>query len=213
MSVYSHSSFRRVIRYFRRKRGKLVSQSTLKNYAYWVEMFCRFLGKEPDEVIEGWRDEWLEEYLDHLLDKGIAGATISTYIQAVVTWLRVNNLNPRRPVTPTVVIENRDRAPTKEELRTILLHSGVKLRVFTLLASSTGIRVGALLKLKWKNVNLDFQDLLYIEVPDKLSKNKRGYWCLGTPEAREHLQKWRDYLEIKFNREITFPTSLFSGRR
>lgn len=209
--VFDHPSFLRVRRYFRRRKGRLVSDLTLRIYGYSVSRFCRFLGKSVDEVLdldERELSEALERWIDHLLDKGLASNTINSYVNGVVTWLKRNNVSFERPVTPSSYVENSDRAPTKEELRRLLIHSNLKMKTFILLAVSSGIRVGALVKLRWRDLDFDqYGDIVLINVPPELSKNNNGYYTFATPEAKEVLMEWKR----RAYREHIFPKWSYMG--
>ncbi len=83
---------------------------------------------------------------------------------------------------PKTIKVERDRLPTKEEVRIILGGANLAEKVMVLMLISSGIRIGALLGLKLKDINTDLECPM-IKINPDLSKNSQGYITFITPES------------------------------
>ena len=173
-----------------------MSDATIRFYGFCVYDFSRFAGYSLDELLAldvEVLERLVEGWVDHLLEDGKASYTVNNYVNGVMVWLKLNGRKIRRPILPTPDTENSDRAPTKEELRRMVLNSRLKMKVFLVMAASTGIRARALLGLRWRDIDFErYSDVVFINIPKELSKNRREYYTFATPEAREFLLEWRD---------------------
>jgi integrase len=111
-----------------------------------------------------------------------------------VNWAKIE-----RPTTCSS--EERDRAPTPEELRRILSHcTRLKYRLVILMASSSGLRIGTLLGLKVGDVSFEYPDVGRITVKRQMGRkfgsrrsvggDRNMYVSWITPEARTCLEEY-----------------------
>lgn len=151
-----------------------------------------------DKPDTGFIDTMLETY---------ANKTVHRELYGVKKWLAVNDvqLNWDKIETPTTTVKTeRDRAPTREELRRMLDHAmQIKDRMALLVLSSSGLRVGTFLSLTWGDVNMNYEDVARISVRRAVGRKfGRGggrsnggepqlYVTWISPEARRVLEEYR----------------------
>ncbi len=217
-------------------RRRMGSPATVNGYIQGVKRFLKFIEYgDPETALEAIRSGKLDVedeldrrdtgFIDTMLDT-LANKTVHTYCYGVKKWLEVNDvkIDWSRVETPTTSVNlNEDRAPTPKELRTLIsCGSQQKDRVGTLILASSGLRIGTLLGLKLRDVDLDYPDVARITVKRargrKFSRrSKRGgqvkmYVTWITPEAKEALV---DYLHSReVSGEIITPDSpVIMGRQ
>ncbi len=175
---------------------KSESERTVKIYVQQVILFTRWLGKAPADALRS-RLDWeaiLNDYIDYLnIERRMASGSVFLAIAAVKKWLEVNGAAEKDGLKgvemPKVYRTERDRLPTKEELRHILNGANLTDRSMALILVSSGIRIGALVELKFKHVKMDL-DCPMITVGAEFSKNRQGYITFMSPEAKVTLQQY-----------------------
>jgi integrase len=189
------------------RRGE--STESVHCYTFILARFCRFMGTEPDELLEAVRsgsvrpeiamNDWFRS-LPHL-----APNTRRTYLAAVKKFLEVSlpdaefkwkrvELGRKRTV-------EMDRPPTKEELMQMVDKPGSKGALVVKLLTSSGIRVGALAGLRLKHLDLDrYPDVAVIHVPTELNKSRIPYVTFITPQAKRSLKAYLSSREKKGER-------------
>ena len=175
---------------------KSESERTVKIYVQQVILFTRWLGKAPADALRS-RLDWeaiLNDYIDYLnIERRMASGSVFLAIAAVKKWLEVNGAAEKDGLKgvemPKVYRTERDRLPTKEELRHILNGANLTDRSMALILVSSGIRIGALVELKFKHVKMDL-DCPMITVGTEFSKNRQGYITFMSPEAKVTLQQY-----------------------
>ncbi len=175
---------------------KSESERTVKIYVQQVILFMRWLGKTPEAALKSKLD-WeaiLNDYIDYLnIERRVASGSVFMAVVAVKKWLEVNGVVEKGGLKgvemPKVYRTERDRLPTKEELRHILNGANLTDRSMALILVSSGIRIGALLELKFKHVKMDL-DCPMITVGAEFSKNRQGYITFMSPEAKVTLQQY-----------------------
>jgi integrase len=84
-----------------------------------------------------------------------------------------------------------DEAYTHEEIKKMLQFAQLRTRVLILLLASSGIRMGALVGLKWKHLTyLEKQDIYQITI---YPKSKQRYITFCTPECLLAINNYLDY--------------------
>ncbi len=108
-------------------------------------------------------------------------------------WKRIKRMGGSSHETLTI-----DAAPTREELKQILQHGETKARALGLLASSSGIRIGAILKLTESDIDFD-KDPVRIYLPAAITKNHKPRLTFMSNEAKDAVKAWikerDDYLD------------------
>jgi len=190
-----------------RKKG---SFKTLDLYVKAVSYFANFAGYEdPDALINDVKEEKVDVLglLDEFIDAkshGRGSVTVLSYLSGLKKWLAVNGVDPK-PIfadldVPSVETVEEDRAPTLEELKTILHFCNIRDRAAVLVAATSGLRLGTLLSLKRKDVDFDsYPDIakitVYRAMGRKLTKRHKFYITFMTPEARKAVKEYFDWRE------------------
>ncbi|MGB9854791.1 MAG: tyrosine-type recombinase/integrase [Candidatus Bathyarchaeales archaeon] len=185
------------------------SEGAAENYIKAVRKFVVYLGlSDPEYALKRLRDgeidanKGVDGFIDAMLEK-YAHTTVRTFVFGVKKWLELNDVkvdwNKIQLPTSAAIVES-DRAPTREELKTLLTHaSSSRDRATILILASSGLRIGTLLSLKVGDILWDFPDVACIKVERQRGRKfvgKRGvaqgkvYYTFITPEAREELKKY-----------------------
>jgi hypothetical protein len=150
--------------------------------------------------------EWAENGLNHFIynqtqrarNGEIAESSIRNYCKPVklfcdlhkiiLSWKMIKNTIPkgRRHAN--------DRAPTGEEIQTIIEYPDRRIKPLVLIECSSGIRVGAWAYLKWKHVEpIKRDDKIVAAKITVYAGEYEEYFSFITPEAFQALQEWMDY--------------------
>ena len=195
---------------------RMGSPGTAEIYIHGVRRFIQFLGLEdPEEALAKIRSgeidalRQIDRYIDYALTKN-AHKTVRNYVFGVKKWLETNGvlLEWRKIEMPTATeVYERDKAPSKEELKMLLHHArSARDRAVILILASSGLRIGTLLSLTVGDVNFDYPDVARINVwrkkgrkftSRKLGGGGRFYCTFITPEAKQALQQYLKEREAK----------------
>lgn len=215
-------------------RRRMGSPATVNGYVGGLKRFTEFLGEgDPEVVLEkilgGEIDPFQvvnEEgsgFIDTMLETR-ANRTVHTYLYGVKKWLEVNGVDVRwdRVEMPTTAVTvEKDRAPTIEEIIKLLNHATqVKDRVAILVLSSSGLRIGTFLSLKWGDVDFEYPDVARITVKRAIGRKFSNRGARGgesqlfvtwiTPEAKETLLEYKRFRESQ-GEMITSESPLFDS--
>jgi integrase len=186
---------------------KMGSSGTVDLYIIGVKAFVQFLGlKDPEVALENFKTGRLDAtiqidmYIDRFL-KAHAHKTVLSQIYGVKKWLGLNDTKvewPKIDLPTGAVNQEEDRAPSKEELKTLLNHAkSARDRAALLVLASSGLRLGTLLSLKVGDVSFDYPDVARIKVESRSGRKFIGhgrgstgrfYSTFVTPETRQVLQ-------------------------
>ena len=188
--------------YFLAKSGgvQFFKEESFWTYVKQVRYFVQFLGfEDPDEALKALKEmskkdrtDTLIKFIAEMRNRGNAPSSQKTVYNLVKKWLVVNEteLNWVKVITPKVRPVVNDRAPTKEELRTILSYLRPWMVSTSLILESSGMRVGTLSQLKMKHVNFETDpEIAILEVPPEANKAGIGYFTAISPEARRALER------------------------
>jgi len=197
----------------RRRRG---SPATVNAYCVGIRQFVEFAGyTDPESLLADIKDGALDPvtlidkpevgFIDTLLER-YANKTAHVRLYGVKKWLEVNDVQMKweKVETPTTTVTfEKDRAPTREELRRMLDHCmQIKDRMALLVLSSSGLRIGTFLSLTWGDVSFDYEDVTRITVRRAVGRKfgkARGrgaggesqlYVTWTSPEARQALEEY-----------------------
>jgi len=191
------------------------SQSTksVKTYVDHLRPFFAWLGKEPDEAKRG-KFDWMgiiNEYIDMQVAKKLAPKTILTWFTSIKKWCVLNSiqLDWKAIELPKVWKVEKERLPTKEELRDILNGADLTDKMMVTALISSGMRIGALLKLKLKDVDMGY-DCPLIKISPEITKMRQGYITFMSKEAKQILTVY--LRERELNGEKITPESFMIGR-
>ena len=146
---------------------KVRSLKTAKTYQGALRVWARTRGfQDPDLAVQEIKDKQLDPYqvlqdfVVQLQEDGRAPKTITTYVGALKGFLvdsdiEISNEKAKQKVVlPHAYEISSDRAPTKEEMKSLLLRSKLPTKTAIAMLASSGMRVGELTQLKVSNVEL-----------------------------------------------------------
>jgi len=159
----------------------------------------------------------LEDYKKKLLLEKRSNASVREAINYVKTWLKINGvkLDLSNFTLPKAKTREKDEPPSEEQLRLIMSKATLRMKVAIAILISSGIRVGALLGLKLKDIALDYDastGISKIVVPEELSKNGFSYTTFMSSEATKLLKEYLEYRKKKRGEELTPESYLIAGK-
>jgi len=130
-----------------------------------MSVFCSYLELEPRDIPERVKREGVYEVLDGFVrwlvkDCGVAPHTLKNSLSVAKKFLRLggfevsSDLLRSRVDMPRMFAKTVDRAPALDELRRMLLHTNSKGEAMIAALASSGMRIGELLSLRVKDVDL-----------------------------------------------------------
>jgi integrase len=160
-------SIQRMLNSISARRGGGISESTKTTFLIFIEKFCNFTGKTPDELIaermKDWKsddiftkrrhEELVTKFAQHLRQEGYAATSVSTTIGAVRSLYR-SNYHPLIEVNiPSGNPVRVYKIPTKEELAQAVEYAGRTgspwLRTYLIIGKDCGISLQDLLALRF----------------------------------------------------------------
>lgn len=194
------------------RRGLTSSFHTLRNYVNGVHPFCRWVGREPDELIQECKSDGgvpnliilaqhsklLDDFVGSLKYDDLAPATIADYVKGVKALYRANCLKLELPYRLRRNVRYEDRAPTPDELSRLLDFADLRGRVIISCLALGGFREGTLVRLKYRHVKDDLERgvvPIHVHVEAEITKGKyHGYDTFLGKEAADYL---REYFEMR----------------
>jgi len=190
------------------------SKNTIKLNRCALNQFFKIIGKNPDDYIKKGQtyEEDIKKFQKEIYDK--APRTISNYLGAVKQFLEEYDVELKnsfwrklksrgkgnKPITQDII-------PTLAEIKRMLSHSNLMERTVILMLLSSGMRIGELLSLEKKHINLSSTPTV-INIPSSISKNKRSRITFISKEATDYLKEWiivRDKYITNTFRKVNFP--------
>jgi site-specific recombinase XerD len=193
-------------------RHRTGSQQTLYQYIYGVHRFSRWLNTQPDQLIKECQDQdgdpkpkalaqtsrMLDDFVANMQAEGLAPGSISNNVKSVKALFRCNGLKLELPYSLSKRVVYEDRAPTPEELQSLLNIGDLRERVIITLLALGGFRIGTLAKLQYRHVKRDLEKgivPIHVHVEAEITKGKyHDYDTFLNQEAVDYL---RAYLESR----------------
>lgn len=197
-------------------RHRTGSQQTLYQYIYGVHRFSTWLNTQPDQLIKECQDQdgdpkpkalaqtsrLLDDFVANMQAEGLAPGSISNHVKAVKALFRCNGLKLELAYSLSKRVVYEDRAPTPEELQTLLNLGDLRERVIITLLALGGFRIGTLAKLQYRHVKRDLEKgivPIHVHVEAEITKGKyHDYDTFLNQEAADYL---RAYLESRRKRQ------------
>lgn len=161
--IGSQDSIKRLLTGISAKKGRAISESTRETYFIYIQRFCEFCGKTPDELIDDRKNDWksddiftrrkheetLKEFADYFREEGYSSNTIATAIGAVKSFY-ASNYHPMIQVNiPSGRSVREYKIPTKEELTQVIDLAYMPWHgAFMMLTKDCGISLQDMLSLK-----------------------------------------------------------------
>ena len=193
-------------------RHRTGSQQTLYQYIYGVHRFSNWLNTQPDQLVKECQDQdgdpkpkalaqtsrLLDDFVANLQAEGLAPGSISNHVKSVKALFRCNGLKLELAYSLSKRVVYEDRAPTPEELQTLLNLGDLRERVIITLLALGGFRIGTLAKLQYRHVKRDLEKgivPIHVHVEAEITKGKyHDYDTFLNQEAADYL---RAYLESR----------------
>jgi site-specific recombinase XerD len=193
-------------------RHRTASPGTLYQYLYGIYRFCKWLNTQPDQLIRNCTDpdgdanpkaiakynRLLDDFVGELQAENLAPGTVSNHIKGVKALFRANNLKLELPYSLPKRSIYKDRAPTPEELATIIDMADIRTKTIISMLALGGFRTGTLVKLQYRHVKRDLEKgitPIHIHVEAEITKGKyHDYDTFIGQEAADYL---RLYLQAR----------------
>jgi len=193
-------------------RHRTASPGTLYQYLYGIYRFCKWLNTQPDQLIKNCTDpdgdanpkaiakynRLLDDFVGELQAENLAPGTVSNHIKGVKALFRANNLKLELPYSLPKRSIYKDRAPTPEELATIIDMADIRTKTIISMLALGGFRTGTLVKLQYRHVKRDLEKgitPIHIHVEAEITKGKyHDYDTFIGQEAADYL---RLYLQAR----------------
>jgi len=222
-----------------RRRG---SETTAEHYINYISFFVNYIGySSPEVALADMRSgkvdaqKKIDDFIDYALDempnkqknqdsklRGRSHNTVRNYVFGVKKWFDQNDIkvNWDKIEMPTgTEIKEHDRAPTKEELLTLLAHCfSSRDRAVIYCNTSCGLRINTLLSLTVGDVDFSYPDVARFTVVRKAGRkfgSKRSgssgslFITWITPEAKQALKSYLEERE-RSGETVTNDSPLFT---
>lgn len=182
------------------------SKATLYQYTYGVYRFSKWLGREPDDLVQEYSKnisvngvvEKIDAFIGDLKAEGLAPGTIANHVKSVKALFKVNGVQLTLPYKVDRRVKYSDRAPTPKELEKIIDLADIREKTIISILALSGIRIGTLVKLEYRHVKKDLEAgvvPVHIHIEPEITKGKyRNYDTFIGTEAVEYLKA---YLETR----------------
>lgn len=181
-------------------REEWFSEKSFYMYLTCVKSFMLFIGcQTADQVVEKLKGnlhlavKLVKDWVQEFNCKGWSPSTKIQFVACLKRFLIVNEveIDWKKITLPKKRRVVGDKAPNKHELRRILMYAPSWLKTTILVLATSGLRVGSLIRLNLKHVDLDYdktERIALVEVPPEATKAKIGYYTFMGPEAVDSLK-------------------------
>jgi hypothetical protein len=137
---------------------------TLYQYVFDVHRFCQWMGKSPDDVIRKviFKDKTINSYskavdsfIWDLQAKELSPTTINNLIKGVKDLFKVNGFTLTLPCQLPKHVKFNDRAPTPEELSSVMEIANPKEKTVISILTLSTIRIRTRAKMTYNHVQKD----------------------------------------------------------
>jgi len=174
--------------------------STHRQYQYNLKTFFDFIKIEPNRYITTKRDyeKDIENYFKYLKKTYKPLTTRNSKLNVIRVFLEENNITFTKRFWKKLKRSKKDqgnrsatidRAPTRYELRKIILEGRPIHRAMFLMAASSGMRIGEIIQLTPDDIDLDYNPPM-IKIRGEYTKNGESRVTFISNEAKEALLKW-----------------------
>jgi integrase len=177
------------------------SKSSQKFYLVGLKKFMAYNGIQKVSDMIVWDQRLIEakiiSWLVNMRDKeSLTYITIQSYLSAVMTFYKMNDIEPRRHKINCYLPEERklndDRAYTHKEIGQLLQFCDQRMKALILMLASSGMRIGAVPDLKIKHLTKIQKYNLY-KIKVYAGYPKWEHFTFTTPEAANSMDAYFDY--------------------
>lgn len=156
-----------------------------------MEFYDRLSLQYLNEPDRDYAEDLLEFITSH---RDSPGTTRAGWKTAVTQWLAANKifLHPQetRTIRAPRVPHTQDVIPTPADLRALMDHSDLQMGTLIMVLSSSGMRAGEALQLRWSDIDLETG---LIRIRGEITKTQTPRITYVSTEAIESLKKWEGY--------------------
>ena len=160
--IERYESVRRLLSSVAMRRHGRISESTKTTFLFFINRFCEFVGKNPDELIKERlkhmksddiferrrHEELVMQFAIHLQNQGYSPNTIATAVGSIRAFYRANYMPLTEVYVPPANPERECKVPTPIEfMRAYELTENKNIKAFILLDKDCGISIQDLLSL------------------------------------------------------------------
>jgi site-specific recombinase XerD len=189
-------------------RHRTASPGTLYQYLYGVYRFSQWLNSKPDQLIRNCQDidgdpnpkalakysRLLDDFVGELQAENLAPGTVSNNVKGVKALFRCNHLKLDLAYSLSKRTLYKDRAPTPEEIATLIDMADIRLKVIISMLALGGFRSGTLVKLQYHHVKRDLErgiTPIHLHIESEITKGKyHDYDTFAGQEAAEYLRMY-----------------------
>ncbi len=189
--------------------------STVRTHRTVSRHLLRFFRDRP---VETWTSEALETYIQQRLEK-VAPTTVNGELKNLKATLRFaveEKIIPELPfkIRMVPVVQRRSaRIFTREEIRRLLDCADERTRALLLIASATGMRIGEIRHLQWRDIDITNQRILVRAKEDWTPKTNQERECYVSSEVISELKQYRAAQEHNANSDWVFQNKIKPGQR
>jgi len=180
------------------------SADTAYNYKRSLEVFCGFIGKSPQEILqeyEGMRDrefrrkyaEYVRALISHLSRTGYCVGSVRAVISAIKSFFKYNDLPLGHVPMARKKITFHNRDINRDEIVKILQVSRPRDRAFYCMSAQAGLGPGRLCSLRLKHVSELRKGTIpcKVDVPEEIAKGEFGsYFTFMGEESVRYLKAY-----------------------
>ena len=189
--------------------------STVRTHRTVSGNLLRFFRDRP---VETWTSRDLETYVQLRLEK-VAPTTANGELKNLKATLRFaveEKLIPQMPfkIRMVPVVQRRTaRIFTREEIQHLLDCADDRTRALLLIASATGMRIGEIRHLQWRDVDSEQQRILVRAKGDWTPKTNQERICFVSPGVIAELERYRRSLKHNSDSDWVFQDKHKPGQR
>lgn len=170
------------------------SLGTRRGYVGRFGKFLDYTGINPDELVQEWKQakykfpenkkfedrytDILQNYYAMLCSRdNLSPTTPNSIITPIMSFFKFHRIPIEIRKQKNVYIKYHNKDITKEEIKKILEHSGIREKAFFLMMVESGLRPNTIVQLKYKHIKEDFESNripMKIQVPAEIVKDRVG---------------------------------------
>ena len=164
------------------------SQYTPYNYRKWLELFCNFIEKTPQQILKGYEGmsdrqfrrkyaQYVRTFISHQSRNGYTVGSVRAVVSAIKSFFKYNDLPLGHVPMARAKITFHNRDIIKNEVLNILEVSKPRDRAFFCMMAQSGLRPHILCSLRKKHVEPEFEKGTIpckVEVPEEIAKGEFG---------------------------------------
>ncbi len=166
---------------------------TRSTYSGILEKFARIMRLDLDEIVRKWKEvryapiekerfvdsvsEKVQRFYSYSLQRKLASGTVKNRYTTIKSFFNFYDIPITVKTRTHSFVTYHNRQITKEEIKRILEHSGLRERTFYLMMLESGQRPNTLVQLQYKHIKKDYEAHripMKIELPPAILKDRLG---------------------------------------